>query len=298
MAEQALQAQLDLQGVKINQLGFGTAAIGQWQQDDDYVKDTIKTAIKAGFRHLDTASIYGNERSVGKAIAESGIPRDEFFITSKVWDTQQGLQQTLIACEESLLRLGTDYLDLYLIHWPVPELTVQTWRALEQLKEQGKVRAIGLSNFRKSDIEHILAMATHKPVYNQLELHPYFQQKELVAYCQQHGIAVSAWSPLGTGSWSSVAAEDKPLANPTLQHIAQKHGVSTADVIIRWNLQQGRIVIPKAESAENIHRNANIPAFMLSQDDLQAIEQLDKNTRFGADPDTAFAQNSAMRVPA
>ena len=172
-------------GVEIPPIGFGTAAIGSWQQDDDYVKEVILNAINLGYRHIDTASLYGNERSVGRAVKESGIPREEFFITSKVWDNEQGAQGTKVAFEKTLERLDTDYLDLYLIHWPYPEKTKETWMAVEDQYDLKRVRALGLSNFRKSDIEHILSFARHEPTYNQLELHPYLLQKDLVDYCQR-----------------------------------------------------------------------------------------------------------------
>ena len=285
-------------GVKIPKVGFGTAAIGSWQQDDDYVKNVIISAIEAGYRHIDTASLYGNERSVGRAIKESGIPREEFFITSKVWDNEQGTKATIAAFENTLKRLEMDYLDLYLIHWPVPEKTQETWQAMESLYEQNRIRALGLSNFRQSDIEQILGFAKVKPAYNQLELHPYLLQKELTEYCESQGIVVACWSPLGSGTWSGIPIDEKPVSDQTISDIATKHSVSNAQVILKWNVQQHRIVIPKAESPNNITNNLLLDGFELTAEDITQINGLNINQRFGADPDTAYEANMQMIVPA
>ena len=279
-------------------LGFGTAAIGKWQQDDDYVKNVVLSAIKEGYRHIDTASVYGNERSVGRAIKESGVPREEFFITTKVWETEQGTEKTPQALHASLERLQMDYVDLYLIHWPNPEKTRETWQAMETLQDQGLVRSIGLSNFRQSDIEQVLAFARYKPVYNQLEIHPYFQQKELVAYCEANDILVSCWSPLGTGSWSGVTAMEKPISDVRIKMLADKYGVSPAQVILKWDMQKGKIIIPKSETLENIQNNLQLDTFELSQEDINMIDGLDKGLRFGANPDTALYDNVDVIVPA
>lgn len=284
-------------GLTIPQIGFGTAAIGQWQQDDAYVKDVVLSAIEAGYRHLDTASVYGNERSVGQAIKESGLPRDAFFITTKVWDSEQGFDSTQQALKRSLDRLELDYVDLYLVHWPNPENTQQTWQAMEKLHAEGLLRSPGLSNFRQSDIEQILSFAEIKPVYNQLEIHPYLQQADLTRYCDSQDIAVSCWSPLGSGSWSGVAVEEKPVSDPVIQTIAEKHGVSSAQVILNWDLQQGRIIIPKSETLKNIQSNLNPGDFTLTDEDRAAIDALDKGHRYGADPDTAYKANMEIKVP-
>ncbi len=285
-------------GVKIPKVGFGTAAIGSWQQDDDYVKNVIISAIEAGYRHIDTASLYGNERSVGRAIKESGIPREECFITSKVWDNEQGTKATIAAFENTLKRLEMDYLDLYLIHWPVPEKTQETWQAMESLYEQNRIRALGLSNFRQSDIEQILGFAKVKPAYNQLELHPYLLQKELTEYCESQGIVVACWSPLGSGTWRGIPIDEKPVSDQTISDIATKHSVSNAQVILKWNVQQNRIVIPKAESPNNIINNLLLDGFGLTAEDITQINELNRNQRFGADPDTAYEENMQMNVPA
>jgi len=278
-------------------LGFGTCAIGSWQQDDDYVIGIILKAIKAGYRHIDTASLYGNERSVGKAIKASGIPRQEFFVVSKMWDCEQGYEATLKAFDASLRRLDMDYINLYLIHWPNPSETQATWQAMENLHQQGKVRYLGLSNFRQTDIEQLMSFAKVKPVYNQLELHPYLTQKNLCAVCDKHKIYVSCWSPLGSGTWSGVPTSEKPIADPVIINIAEKYGVSAGQVILKWDLQQGRIAIPKAESEVNIKANFELGSFELSTDDINAINQLNRNHRYGGDPDTAYEGNMKMQVP-
>ncbi|WP_170669022.1 aldo/keto reductase [Alteromonas pelagimontana] len=283
-------------GRSMPQIGFGTAAIGEFQQDNEFVKDTVLKAIEMGYRHIDTAALYGNERSVGQAIAESGIPRKEFFVTTKVWDTQQGHENTLQAMEESLNRLNMDYVDLYLVHWPYPEKTQATWQAMEQLHREGRARSLGLSNFRKSDIQQLMGFAEIKPVYNQLELHPYLTQKALVEYCESKGMVVSCWSPLGSGSWSGVDNSEKPISDPVITKLAEKYGVSAGQIILAWDLQQGRIVIPKAESEKHMKGNLNY-GFTLTDEELTAIDNLNKNHRFGDDPDTATESNLSRPVP-
>lgn len=284
-------------GRSIPQVGFGTAAIGEMHQDDGYVKDTILKAIDAGYRHIDTASFYGNERSVGQAIAESRLQREQFFITTKVWDTQQGYQSTFKAMDESLERLQMDYVDLYLVHWPYPEKTRPTWQAMEKLHAEGIAKSLGLSNFRKQDIQQLFEIAEIKPVYNQIELHPYLTQKTLVEYCESKGIAVSCWSPLGSGSWSDVKAEDKPVAEKVIKEMAEKYEVSTGQIILKWDIQQGRIVIPKSESDKHIAANLALDGFTLTDDELRAIDNLNKDLRFGGDPDNAWQENLERPVP-
>ncbi len=283
-------------GVEIPQIGFGTAAIGAWQQDDSRVTDTLLKALAVGYRHFDTASVYGNERALGRAILQSGIPRDELFIVSKVWDTEQG-SDTQAAFERSLERLELEYLDLYLVHWPVPAYTRETWEVMESLYDEKKIRALGLSNFRKSDIEQLATFARIKPTYNQLELHPYFTQKALVEYCQFHQMAVSCWSPLGTGGWSDVKTREKPVSDPVIQELAEKHGVNAGQIILKWDVQQGRIVIPKAESIEHMTGNLELWGFELSDEELATIDNLNRDLRFGGDPDTAHESNRQVQVP-
>lgn len=283
-------------GVEIPQIGFGTAAIRDWQIDDSYVTETILKAMAVGYRHFDTASVYGNERALGRAIKQSGLDRHELFIVSKVWDTEQG-SETTAAFERSQERLDLEYLDMYLVHWPVPAYTRETWQAMEALYDDKKIRALGLSNFRKSDIEQLATFAQVRPTYNQLEIHPYFSQKELVDYCQFHEMAVGCWSPLGTGGWSDVKTEEKPVTDPVIREIAGKHGVNAGQVILMWDIQQGRIVIPKSETMEHIAGNFDLFSFELSDDELKAIDDLDRDQRLGGDPDTVHEQNLQVKVP-
>lgn len=284
-------------GNTIPQVGFGTAAIGEMHADDDYVKGTVLTALEAGYRHIDTASFYGNERSVGMAIRESGLSRDELYITTKVWDTQQGYDSTLTALNASLDRLGTDYVDLYLVHWPYPEKTRDTWRAMEELHGQGKTRSLGLSNFRQQDIEELLTFAKIRPVYNQLELHPYLTQREMVRFCESHGIVVSCWSPLGSGNWNDIDTSEKPLHDDLIRSLADKYRVTAGQVILRWDVQQGRIVIPKSESESHIRANLDLGSFSLTDEEIEQINGLNKDRRFGDDPDNAWRANLDRPVP-
>ncbi|WP_444900102.1 aldo/keto reductase [Microbulbifer sp. VAAC004] len=284
-------------GVEIPQIGMGMAAIGSWQQDGGFVTEVILKAMAIGYRHFDTASLYGNERALGRAIKESGIPRSELFITSKVWDTEQGGKKTHDAFARSLERLKLEYLDLYLIQWPVPAYTRETWEAMEGLYQQKKVRALGVSNFRKSDIEQIASFAEVRPVINQIELHPYFTQQPLVDYCQFHKIAISCWSPLGTGGWAEVPLAEKPIMDPVIAEIAERHSATPAQVILKWNIQQHRIVIPKSESLEHIGTNFLLSDFNLSNSDIQSINNLNCNKRLGGDPDYVHKKNITLKVP-
>jgi diketogulonate reductase-like aldo/keto reductase len=259
-------------GVKMPQFGLGVylAEAGQT------TVNAVKKALEVGYRSIDTAAIYKNEQSVGQAIKESGIKREDIFVTSKVWNDDQGYESTLKAFEDSLERLGFDYLDLYLIHWPVKGKYVETWKAMEKLYEEGKVRAIGVSNFHIHHLEELLSEAKHKPVVNQIELHPFLAQEEIRAFCKKHEIAVEAWSPIGRG---------KLLDEPTINHIASKHNKTAAQVILRWHIQQNIIVIPKSVTPSRIEENANIFDFELSQEEMQQIDALNRNERFGSNPE-------------
>ena len=251
--------------VTVPQLGLGVFQI----EDDNILKDAVKAAINDGYRHFDTATLYKNEQALGEALADSGVPRDELFVTSKVWNTVTTYDDTIAAFKESLRKLNMDYLDLYLIHWPT-EGYLEKWRALEDLYDQGLVRAIGVSNFEKEDLEQLLAHAKVTPAVDQVETHPYYQRPKLHALLKQLGIAYEAWSPLGR-------AKNGALQDPTLQEIAQTHNKSVAQVIIRWHLQNDEIVIPKSTHANRIEENFNVFDFLLTDSEMQQIAGLDKN---------------------
>jgi methylglyoxal/glyoxal reductase len=259
-------------GVKMPQLGFGVFKVESGSQ----TVDSVKKALEVGYRAIDTAAIYQNEEGVGQAIRESGIPREELFITSKVWNGDQGYETTLKAYDDSLKRLGLEYLDLYLIHWPVKGKYNDTWRALEKLYKDGKVRSIGVSNFHVHHLEDLFANSEIKPVIDQVELHPRLSHQELRDFCQKHEIKVEAWGPLGQGHL---------IDEPTLMHIADKHGKTTAQVLIRWHLQHEIVVIPKSVTPSRIEENAKVFDFELSLDEMNKIDALNLNERFGADPD-------------
>jgi len=265
-------------GVSMPQFGLGV-----WQaQDGEEVETAVTTAIDAGYRLIDTAAVYGNERGVGRAIARSKVPREELFITTKVWNADQGYDQTLAAFDKSMQRLGLNYLDLYLIHWPVPakDTYLDSWRALEKLYAEGKVRAIGVSNFLPEHLERVLNEATIVPAVNQIELHPRFAQKNLREFCKSRHIAVESYSPLG-GSGGDL------LSEPLLQQIGDKYGKSAAQVILRWHIQHGLIVIPKSVTPARIQQNIDIFGFALSDGDMMSIDALNTNSRVGSDPKTA-----------
>lgn len=265
-------------GVKMPQLGLGV-----WQaRDGEEVEAAVSTALEAGYRLIDTAAVYGNERGVGRAIAASNIPRKEIFATTKLWNADQGYMPALAAFEKSLARLNLDYIDLYLIHWPVPaaDKYIETWRALEKLYSDGRVRAIGVSNFKPAHLERLIAESTVVPAVNQIELHPYLSQTATREFCARHGIAVESWSPLG-GSNGPV------LDDETIKAIAAAHDKSPAQVIIRWHIQHGLITIPKSVHKNRIDENFDVWDFELSDKDMQAIDSLNTDTRVGPDPDNA-----------
>ncbi|MGM7681071.1 aldo/keto reductase [Cytobacillus sp. Hm23] len=245
-------------------------------EDGKQVIDAVKAAIRAGYRSIDTAAIYKNEEGVGQAIKQSEVPREELFITSKVWNSDQGFESTLRAFEESLARLNLDYLDLYLIHWPVEGKYKETWRALEQLYKDGKVRAIGVSNFHVHHLQDLLTDAEIKPMVNQVEFHPKLLQEELRNFCREHQIQFEAWSPLMHG---------KLLDNELLTEIANKHNKTAAQVILRWDLQSGVVTIPKSIKEHRIIENASIFDFELTNEDMRTINDLNEDLRFGPDPD-------------
>ncbi|MFI5715440.1 aldo/keto reductase [Nocardia sp. NPDC051750] len=261
-------------GSLIPQLGFGV-----FQVPPDQVFDTVTTALRAGYRSIDTAAAYQNEEGTGRAIRHFGLPRDEVFVTTKLWNADQGYESTLRACEASLERLGLEYLDLYLIHWPVPaaDKFVDTFRAFQRLKADGHVRSIGVSNFRIADLNRVIAETGETPSVNQIELHPLLGQRELREYHAEHAIATEAWSPLGQGAL---------LGDPVITRIAGEVDRSPAQVVIRWHLQLGNVVIPKSVTPERIAQNFDVFGFELADEQMRAISALDSGTRTGADPDT------------
>lgn len=260
--------------VEIPQLGFGTFKVEDGQQ----VVDSVRMALQAGYRHIDTAAVYGNEVGVGQGMKESGVERTEIFLTSKVWNSDQGYEETLQAFEASIAKLGTDYLDLYLIHWPkTTEKTAATWRAMEKLYADGKVKAIGVSNFKEHHLLTLFETAQVKPMVNQIELHPQLAQPELVAFCNEHGIAIEAWGPLMQGQIFEI---------PTFIALAEKYQKSIAQIAVRWHLQKGFIPMPKSITAARIASNFAIFDFELTSEDILAIDALNTGERIGPDPDT------------
>ncbi|MBN6188882.1 aldo/keto reductase [Aneurinibacillus sp. BA2021] len=261
-----------------NNVRMPWVGLGVWKtKEGQEVEQAVAAALKAGYRSIDTAAIYGNETGVGNAIRQSGVKREELFITTKVWNDDQGYDSTLAAFEESRKKLGLDYIDLYLIHWPVRDKYKDTWRALEKLYKDGAVRAIGVSNFHPHHLEDLMADSEIVPMVNQIELHPLLSQQEARAFCKKHGIQVEAWSPLGQGG--------ELLQHPVLTEIAQKHGKTPAQVILRWDLQHGIVTIPKSVHEERIIQNADLFDFVLSAEDMGHIDALNENKRIGPDPD-------------
>ncbi|MDA2814442.1 aldo/keto reductase [Nocardiopsis sp. RSe5-2] len=261
-------------GVRMPQLGFGV-----WQVGSAEATDVVGTALQAGYRSIDTAAAYGNEEGVGEAVRRSGIARDDLFITSKLWNSDQGYDATLRAFDASMQRLGLEQLDLYLIHWPLParDAYVSTWKALERLYADGRVRAIGVSNFQTAHLERVMDEGGITPMVNQIELHPRLVQEELRRFDARHGIATEAWSPLGQGNL---------LQDPVIVKIAEAYGKSPAQVIIRWHLQLGNVVIPKSATPERIRANIDVFDFELSSGDVEAVTGLNADQRFGPAPDT------------
>lgn len=265
-------------GVEIPCIGFGT-----WQTPEGEVTiDSVKAALKAGYRHIDTAAAYGNEEGVGKAISESVIDRKDIFLTTKLWNSHRGYDKTLKAFDSSLKKLGMEYVDLYLIHWPSnktdgAQVNYDTWRAFEELYKSGKVKAIGVSNFLKHHLETLLEKAEVVPTVNQIEFHPGFMQEETVSFCQSNDILIEAWSPLGTG---------KMLKNKDLIHIAQNYNRSVAQLCIRWCLQNETLPLPKSVTPERIVENSKVFDFEISEDDMKKINDMPYIGGSGLNPDT------------
>jgi methylglyoxal/glyoxal reductase len=263
-------------GVEMPWMGLGVFKV----EEGPELVNAVESAIKLGYRSIDTAAIYGNEEGVGQGIregiAEAGISREDLFITSKVWNSDLGYEATIQAYETSLQKLGLEYLDLYLIHWPVEGKYKDAWRALETLYKEGRVRAIGVSNFQVRHLEELLKDAETKPVINQVEYHPRLTQQEVKAFCRDNGIQLEAWSPLMQGQL---------LDNEIITAIAEKNGKSAAQVILRWDLQNGVITIPKSTKEHRIAANRSIFDFELSSDEMEQISSLNQNLRVGPDPD-------------
>lgn len=261
-------------GNEMPQLGFGV-----WQVGNDEAVNAVGTALDAGYRSIDTAAMYGNEEGVGRAIRESGVPRDKVFVTTKLWNTDH--PRTKEAFEESRSRLGLEYVDLYLIHWPTPKQDryVDAWRAMSELQKQGVIRSIGVSNFTVANLQRIIDETGVVPTVNQIELHPWLPQEELRAFHAEHGIVTEAWSPLGQGKGL--------LESPELNQIAQKHGRTPAQVVLRWHLDLGIVAIPKSVTPSRIRENLDVFGFELDFEDMEAIAKLNSSRRLGGDPETA-----------
>lgn len=259
-------------GVDMPAFGLGVYKVEEGQT----AVDAVKTALEHGYRSIDTASFYQNEISVGQGIKKSGVPRKDIFLTSKVWNDEQGYDSTLEAFERSLEKLDTDYLDLYLIHWPVKETFINTWKAMEKLYHDGRVRAIGVSNFHVQHLERLLAEAEVVPAVDQVEFHPHLTQEGLRAFCERHGIQLEAWSPLKRGEL---------LNHPTLVTIGEKYGKNAAQIILRWDVQHQVVTIPKSITPERIISNADIFDFELTGEEMKQIDALNENSRSGSNPD-------------
>lgn len=268
-------------GSIIPQIGLGV-----WKlRNGEEVRRVVGVALQSGYRLLDTAAVYGNEAGVGEAIRQSGTPRNEVFVTTKLWNSDQGYESALHAFDASLHRLGLDYVDLYLIHWPVPAADKYTdsWRALLEIKKSGRAKSVGVCNFGQEELERLINETGVVPAVNQIELHPRLQQTELRAYCAQKGIQVESWSPIGGGN-------SDLLSDPKLIRISKKYGKSPAQVVIRWHLQLGLVVIPKSVHDERIKENIDVFDFELDDDDMKMIASMDEGTRSGPDPSTFGVQ--------
>ncbi len=261
-------------GIEIPQLGYGVYKVAP-----EETKQAVSMALDAGYRHIDTARLYDNEAAVGAAVAESRLLRDEVFVTTKLWNGDQGYDNTLRAFDASMQRLGFDVLDLFLIHWPTPakDLYVDTWRAMEQLYKDGRIRAIGVSNFQPDHLRRLLDRSDVVPVVNQVELHPYLQQGEVRKANEELGVLTEAWGPLARGG--------ELLEDPVVTGLADKHGRTPAQVVLRWHIELGNVVIPKSVTPSRVSENYDIFGFSLDEEDMAEIARLDRGERTGPDPD-------------
>lgn len=265
-------------GVQMPQMGLGVLDA----KDGDEARNAVLAALEVGYRSMDTAAVYGNEQSVGEAVRASGVPREEIFLTTKVWNTDHGYEPALKAFDNSLKKLGLDYVDMYLIHFAVPGKYVETWRAMEKLQRDGYVRTLGVSNFHEHHLQELLAHAEITPDVNQVELHPYFNQKALRQFNAAHGIITEAWSPLARGL---------PFQEPIITTLAEKYGKTPAQIVLRWELQLGLIIIPKSVRKERMIENAQVFDFELTQEEITAMESLGRENRLSPiDPDHIPAQ--------
>jgi 2,5-diketo-D-gluconate reductase A len=260
-------------GRSIPQLGLGV-----WQIPDAETAEVVRAALGLGYRSIDTAAVYQNERGVGEGVRAAGLPREQLFITTKLWNSRQGYDETLAAFDKSLARLGLDYVDLYLIHWPLPSIDkyVATWRAFIRLREEGRAKSIGVSNFQPAHVQRLIDETGVAPALNQVELHPLFQQRAVREYDRTHGVATESWSPLGQGRLAD---------NEVLRAIAAAHGKTLAQVVLRWHLQSDLVVIPKSVSPARLRENIDVFDFSLTPEEMRRIAALDSGGRIGPDPD-------------
>lgn len=283
-----------------NDIEMPALGLGVFQTPPEETRAAVEAALTTGYRHIDTAAAYGNEREVGQAIAASGLARDEVFIETKIWISDYGYEATLHGFEKSASKLGVDQIDLLILHQALPsdfDKTLEAYRALETLREQGKVRAIGVSNFMVDHLTTLLNKATVVPAVNQIELHPYFQQREVQAYGAEHSILTQAWSPIGGITFYREGQHTSTLEDPTIVGIAEAHSKSPAQVMLRWHLQQGRSVIPKSTKAHRIAENFDVFDFDLSTDELAAIDALDTDKRGGPEPEDITLEAFGREIP-
>ncbi|MGO1198391.1 MAG: aldo/keto reductase [Dermabacteraceae bacterium] len=283
--------------VRMPALGFGV-----FQSSPEQTADAVGTALRTGYRHIDTAAIYGNEREVGEGLRRSGVDREEVFLESKVWLSDYGTEATLHAFEKSAAKLGVSRIDLLILHQPLPsrfDLTLEAYRALESLRAAGKVRAIGVSNFRLEDLERLLPEVSATPAVNQVELHPYFQQRDLQAFHAEHGILTQAWSPIGGITFYPGYGEDRTstLEDPVLARIAAAHGRTATQVMLAWHLAQGRSAIPKSVTPSRIAENFDVLDIALSAEEITAIDALDTGRRVGPEPADHTLEDHGVEIP-
>ena len=283
-----------------NTVELPAIGLGVFQTPPEETRAAVEAALATGYRHIDTAAAYGNEREVGEAVRTSGIPRDEVFLETKIWISDYGYEETLHGFDKSAAKLGVDQIDLLILHQPLPSdfaKTIEAYRALETLLEAGKVRAIGVSNFMVEHLTELLEKATVVPAVNQIEVHPYFQQKPVQQFGTEHGILTQAWSPIGGITFYRDGRQGSTLQDPVIGGIADTHGRTPAQVMVRWHLQQGRSAIPKSTKAHRIAENFDVFDFDLSRDELAAIDALDTGQRGGPEPSDITLETFGRPIP-